>query len=381
MRAIFWQAGLRFLAASGAALGLCACGGGTGSSNFVTKSIALNGAQENPAVTTAATGSGTITVNLDSGAVSGSFTTFGINGLFAHIHEGAVGVNGPILVEFVQGPAGTWTLPSDARLVLSSQVESFKAGNLYVNVHSAVFPGGETRAQIGRQVFFATLTGAQETPPVVSSAAGVGRFVFDPETRSLSGTVTTSGITGVAAHLHIGAIGVGGPVSVPMTGGPATWAITPGTILTDLQAAALTGGTLYANVHSSANPGGEIRGQVYLPAKSAALTGAQETPPNASMATGTGWLVVNPFTHGVAGRIETQNINAVAAHVHRGAAAVGGPVVIPMTSPTPGVWMTAPSAVVSEDLLASFMKGELYLNVHSSAFPGGEIRGQLTNGQ
>jgi hypothetical protein len=41
------------------------------------------------------------------------------------------------------------------------------------------------------------------------------------------------------------------------------------------------------------------------------------------------------------------------------------------------VWVTAAGLTISDDLLASFMKGDLYCNVHSAANPGGEIRGQL----
>jgi hypothetical protein len=52
--------------------------------------VALSGAQEVPPVSSAATGSGTITVNSDK-SVSGSVTTSGIAGTMAHIHEAAAG--------------------------------------------------------------------------------------------------------------------------------------------------------------------------------------------------------------------------------------------------------------------------------------------------
>ena len=155
----------------------------------------------------------------------------------------------------------------------------------------------------------------------------------------------------------------------------------PATVLTDAQVTSLQSGNLYANVHSSAFPGGEARGQLYLPAKFAGLSGAQETPPNSSTASGIGWLSVNPFTKGVAGRIETTGITASAAHAHQAAAGVAGSVIIPMTQTSSGIWTTAPTATITDAQLIGFMKGETYLNVHSSAFPGGEIRGQLVLGQ
>jgi len=340
------------------------------------KSVTLTGAQETPPVTTAAMGTGSFSFNLTTGEVKGSLTTTGVTGVVAHFHEGPVGVPSPVIVPLVQGPPGTWTAP-DGSVLTPSQVESLKAGKLYVNVHSAAHSGGEIRAQVGRQVFFATLTQAQETPPTGSAATGTGTFVLDPETKVLTGGVTTTGITGVAAHLHTAAIGVAGPITIPMTGGPSSWTIPDNTVLTADQLTAFTGGNMYANVHSAANPGGEIRGQVYLPVRIASMNGAQETPPVATSATGTCWLMVNPVDKSLAGRIETTITNGIAAHAHQASAGVPGPIVIPMTSTTPGVWTTAPGATITDALLASFMKGDLYCNVHTAANPGGEIRGQL----
>lgn len=361
------------------AIFLPGCGGGGGGGgpdpNLVTKSVTLVGAQENPAVTTAAVGTGSFTFNRNTGAVTGRVTTSGVTATAAHIHEGPVGVNAPVIVPLAQTSPGVWEVPAGASISVP-QIESMLAGNLYVNVHSAANPGGEIRGQIGRQVWYATLTGAQEAPAVTTSASGTGVFVYDPETRRLSGTVTTSGVTGTAAHLHTGAIGVAGPVTLPLAGGPSTWTLAP-VELTAAQAADLAAGNLYANVHSAANPGGEVRGQLYLPARRAAMTGAAEVPPVTTSATGTCWVAVNPFTKAVAGRIEHTVAGASAAHVHRGSATVAGPVVIPLTSPSAGLFVIPASTTITDEVLARFMEGNTYCNVHSPTFPGGEVRGQL----
>ncbi len=372
---------VRLLAAATAAVVLGACGGGgtASSANTIFKTVTLSGAQENPAVTTAATGTGFIIVDADTGAVTGRVTTFGITGNVAHIHQGAVGGNFPVIVPFTQSSPGVWTAPEGSTMT-ADQVQAFRNGQLYFNVHTTANPGGEIRGQIGRQVYYATLTGAQEVPPNASTATGTATFIFDPETRTMSGTVNTAGVVGTASHIHIGAIGVAAGVAIPFTGGPSTWTM-PSTVLTEAQVASLVAGNFYANVHSAAIPGGEIRGQLYLPAKVAVLSGQQEAPPNSSTATGNGTLVINPFTKGVAGRIETSGVPGAAAHAHTGVIGIAGPVVVPMTSASAGVWATAPGATVTDAFLASFMKGETYLNVHSAAFPGGEIRGQLVSGQ
>ena len=261
------------------------------------------------------------------------------------------------------------------------QVAALKAGSLYVGITSSVHPDGEIRGQVGRQVFFATLFGGQESPATTSSATGTGVYVFDPETKTLSGT-TTSTVSGVASHIHTGAVGVSAGVTLPFTGGPTTWTLAP-VALTDAQVASLVSGNFYANVHSAAFPGGEIRGQVYQSAKLANLAGTQETPPNSSTASGMGSLAFNPFTREVAGRIETTGITGVAAHAHMAANGVPGGVVIPMTQTAAGsgIWTSASNATATDAVFIAFMQGNLYLNVHSSAFPGGEIRGQLTQGQ
>jgi hypothetical protein len=384
--ATFHRQAQHWLFAAGVSIVLAACGGpGGGGSGSVsisatTKTVTLNGAQENPSVTTAATGSGFISVDEATGAVTGTVTTFGVvNATVAHIHEAAVGVNAAPIVELTQSQPGTWVVPEGATLT-PAQVASFKAGNLYVNVHTSANPNGEIRGQVGRMVFFATLTGSQEVPDTGSPASGTGRWVFDPATRIITGTETVAGMDATVSHFHIAAAGTTAGVAIGFTGGPSTWTLAP-TTLTDAQVTSLLAGNFYANAHSLRNPGGEIRGQVYLPAKCATLSGAQEVPPNTSTAAGTGCLTVNPFTKATAGRIETQGIEGTLAHAHQGPVGSVSPVAIPMTQTSPGVWTTAANAVMTDAQLVAFITGNMYLNVHSAALPVGEIRGQLINGQ
>lgn len=108
--------------------------------------VTLTGEQEVPPVVTAAKGAGTITIAADK-SVSGSLTTTGIVGVAAHIHEGERGTNGPPIIPLEKGADGKWTVPAGAKLT-DAQFNSFKAGKLYVNVHSAEHKGGEIRAQL-----------------------------------------------------------------------------------------------------------------------------------------------------------------------------------------------------------------------------------------
>jgi len=120
-------------------------GVGVGSALGADVKVALSGANEVPPVKTSASGSGTITV-ADDGAVSGSVSATGVAGTAAHIHEGAAGANGPVIVPLTKD-GDSYKVPAGAKLT-SAQLASFKAGNLYVNVHSAANPNGEIRAQL-----------------------------------------------------------------------------------------------------------------------------------------------------------------------------------------------------------------------------------------
>lgn len=108
--------------------------------------VTLSGSEEVPPVQTSATGSGTITVNEDK-TVSGSVTTKGVMGVAAHIHSAAPGKNGPPIVTLTKVSENEWRVPEGAKLT-DDQYAAFKAGNLYINVHSAANKGGEIRGQL-----------------------------------------------------------------------------------------------------------------------------------------------------------------------------------------------------------------------------------------
>ena len=119
---------------------------GFGSAWATDVKVSLTGAEETPPVTTSATAAGTITIGADK-SVSGTIKSTGIDGTVAHNHEGAFGQAGPPIITLVQGPPGVWSVPPGSKLT-DEQYASFKAGNLYVNVHSAEHKPGEIRAQL-----------------------------------------------------------------------------------------------------------------------------------------------------------------------------------------------------------------------------------------
>jgi len=105
------------------------------------------------------------------------------------------------------------------------------------------------------------LTGANEVPPVSTSATGEGTISIADD-GAVSGSVMTKGVQGTAAHIHVGAAGKNGPVAVPFTKDGDTFKAPAGAKLNADQMKAFKSGDLYVNVHSAAHPDGEIRGQL-----------------------------------------------------------------------------------------------------------------------
>lgn len=134
--------------------------------------------------------------------------------------------------------------------------------------------------------FVATLSGANEVPPVTSTASGVATFTAVGDT-ALSYSITVTGLTGVTmAHIHAAGAGVNGGVvawllppngtaaqaaSGTVNGVLASGRITAAWIRGLSGAAPITldslksrmrSGTVYVNIHTSTNGGGELRGQI-----------------------------------------------------------------------------------------------------------------------
>jgi hypothetical protein len=118
----------------------------SGTALAVDVKVKLTGAEETPPVMTSASATGTIIIAADK-SVSGTLKSSGMDGTVAHIHVGAPGQSGPPIITLIKGLDGTWSVPEGSKLT-DDQYASFKAGNLYVNIHSAEHKPGEIRAQL-----------------------------------------------------------------------------------------------------------------------------------------------------------------------------------------------------------------------------------------
>jgi hypothetical protein len=223
----------------------------------------LNGAQEVPPTSSTATGHADCYLNRTETSlrIQLSASNFTNTITAAHVHQGLPGVSGPVIFDigaFTGSTAVDWPLTA-------ADVANLKAGNLYVNVHSNVFPGGEIRGQLGAASSYslaASLDGSQEVPPTGSPGTGAADLTANGAGTALHIDLTVSGLSSTitASHIHQGAAGSNGPVMIGL--GSFTTRLVQDVALTPDQLSGMLLGQTYVNVHTTTFPGGEIRGQI-----------------------------------------------------------------------------------------------------------------------
>lgn len=105
------------------------------------------------------------------------------------------------------------------------------------------------------------------------------------------------------------------------------------------------------------------------------LSGSSEVPSNASMATGASTLTYNKSDKTFSIVTTYSGINPLMGHIHKAAAGTNGPVIFPFTN----VDMSPIKldGTLTDAQALALEKDSMYVNLHTTAFPGGEIRGQL----
>lgn len=298
-------------------------------------------------------------------------------------------------------PAAPWFITDDSTLTSSQMASLFDTQQLYFrvsnpnnasgNISGGIVPSGvsyQTDAgdpfaanPANAPVTFSALLGGDQVRPrnVVSSASAYGSVTLDPSSKSISGFIVSSGIIGVRAEVRDGFPGTAGDVVVVLEGGPVVWRVPSGTLLNDAQLSRLKSGAYYFSVSSTEFPNGELRGQLNQRLRFALLKGSNEVPPAVSAASGVGFLAVSPTNLQLSGFIKTAGLNSPVRSVilHNGAAGINGTSVVILTNSGNGIWSIPPNTTISPAQVTSFNNSELYFNVRTQTFPGGELRGQL----
>lgn len=365
----------------------------------------LSGAFSMSAVKTRGSGSAILELRDDSLFISGAFSGLSEAYTASHIHAGLTGVNGG--VEFGLTPSlnedetsGVW-LASDNKFELTAgQKEALMNREYYINVHTTANPGGEIRGQITPPVtafFYASLSGSATNPSLNVDGSGAYTIELAGDLLHVSGSFSglQSGYT--ASHIHSGyshqnggvLFGLSAETEDDMAG---TYGYSENTFgVSAEQINTLFNRGLYINVHSSDNSGGELRGQILGEAQAyfrTKLNGLHENddPNFDTEGSGAVDIEVSGTRAIVSGGFDQLSAAYSSSHVHAGPVSENGGVEIVLnpiiSEETMGVFMWFENffSLSNEQLDALYNEGT-YVNVHTSANPGGEIRGQLLFGE
>jgi hypothetical protein len=377
----------------------------------------LLGSNEVPSVMSGASGGLALELNGRMLTVSGSFQN--LEGTLAseirggaHIHLGYAGENGGIQLLLQvsaseDGKSGIFAAADNTFELTPQLARALELRQLYANVHSSIYRGGELRGQIlgmARTAFRAHLSGSNENPAVTSLASGViiAELMANDElivSGAFAGLESKMALnTRGGAHIHRGMAGMNGPIVVRLFVNPrgdlrsgAFRADRNTSALSAAQITALYNRGMYVNIHSLEHGGGEIRGQL-LPESQVVFSGFLSSifEMAGQISTGSGGvkaelsgnrLTLSGSFRGLSTAVATEI--AGGAHIHRGMAGSNGPItqLLGITfgdDPTQGVFEAANNVFeLTEDDLAELKSRGKYVNVHTQKYRPGEIRSQL----
>jgi len=239
----------------------------------------MNGAQD----ATTAMGTGVISMKLNTtfDTLSYNVVADNLTGSISsmHIHSGAVGVSGGVLVALNSSSTSNHATGSVVGSNLTpSLIAGLLNGTTYVNIHTAANPNGEIRGQVyrlARQGYNFDMTGAQQHPtPVTTNAYGSGIVSVDRKSTNAHYMVVVGGLSGpeMGVHIHYGAPNQSGGVSYNLTSdfagtgtNDAAWGYlksSDATPFTVQESNSMYHDSTYINLHTTSNPNGEIRGNI-----------------------------------------------------------------------------------------------------------------------
>ena len=246
-----------------------------------------------------------------------------------------------------------------------------------------------------------TLTGLREVAPDGSLGAGdvdgVGAATVAVRNASVCVTISVTGVElpAAAAHIHDAPAGVNGPIVVPLA--PPGADGRSDACVEDVDPSVLAAldadpTRFYVNVHTTAFPGGAVRGQLQRaagegPLLATRLGGADEVGPDGQLGVGDpdGSAVATVSASADAGRVCFEiwargiALPALAAHIHEGRPGVNGGIVVPLGAPDADGRVSGCVRGLDFSTVWDIARdpGAYYVNVHTTEYPDGAVRGQL----
>lgn len=330
----------------------------------------------------------------------------------SHIHAAMAGRTGPVIIPLQanlspDSLSGAYDALMNTYAIDGLQREALLDRGLYINVHSKRNPSGEIRGQllpISNMLFVGNLSGASHTPPIRTRANGLVITEVNGPNAIVHGTFNSlssnfaANIAG-GAHIHAGMAGQNGGVIIPLNSEVDTTRRN-GVFLADSNRYDFSAGMLdtlrqrgyYVNVHSEDTPSGEIRGQA-LPTATAhftsTLSGRNEVPDNFSLANGAMKLELNGtfLTASGAFGVLTEDLDtsiAGGSHIHSAFAGNNAGIAYGLTpqfgdeNMRSGVYLNGDNRFELDMAeMTRLFAGGFYVNLHTSAYPAGELRGQV----
>ncbi|MBK8621238.1 MAG: DUF4331 family protein [Saprospiraceae bacterium] len=355
-----------------------------------TFSAMLRGSNEVPAVNTTALGLASVVYTSNTNTLELSILASDLSGPVTgiHLHRGAQGTNGPVVENLESYLVGNTVI---SKIKAGDYITELRNGDIYVNIHTEAYPGGEIRGQlqVTEGLYFDTwLDGKQEVPSGINDAIGFGMGRISSDLTSLQYAILIDNGSGpvISAHIHRAPLASNGEVVVDLHDDISGQLISKDSITISPEFLDdFLSGDLYFNVHTEAAPAGEVRGQIYRIARDGYvydLCQDQEViePQNAGITSGSGMFAFNrdyDEAHFMA-VVNQLSSTFAGAHIHNGEAGQNGPVVFDFSSR----WNNNGSFFYITDefngeLASIIQDGKGYVNIHTSNNPGGEVRGQI----
>ncbi len=358
------------------------------------ETVALNGPVD------LAIGSGGVTFDEASNTLSWEVSYANLTSpiTVAHIHGPAtVGVAAGVIVDLLAGGSGD--SPITGSIVVSDEIAGWiRDGDSYINLHTELNTAGEIRGQLLPLADFdrIVMLDAAQTVNVstgANNALGAGGLSFAESNSTLAWEISYQDLTGplTMAHIH-------GPAIVGETAGVLIDLLAQGNDDGELLSGAvqiddpavvsyLRDGFAYVNLHTMQNGAGEIRGQIE---PVAAFDRIAVIDPNQALnavvgaddALGAAALSFDPSTNELNWEINFFNTTGSlsVAHIHGPASpnSTGGVLIDLIANSTATSNSLIGSVTVDDPAVQAYLAGALtYINLHTLANPGGEIRGQV----
>lgn len=326
----------------------------------------------------------------------------------AHLHKGVKGQSGGVVYDLNSpinnGFYNYWK--SNMGFNNAQSLPLRRGDSIYVNIHTTMFPNGEIRAQLMRNYKISSPSmevGPKEIPDfladrltfsarlnpangVTTNANGVAAFMLNSTRDTLYFTISAAKLSSSLTGYHIHNNRTGGNVIIDFDGkidGTNVRSFITGSQLTGLLSDFIQG-NLYVAVHTVNNPAVEILGFIKLESDwgfETSLDGMQAG--NNSMAKGHAAVNFGMKGDTITVKLASNLTNKITAvHLHYGKVSQAGGVALGLDGlvAMDGISMVGGTTIGAADwtnLMTALMSDSIYLNLHTAAFPNGEIRGQL----